>query len=74
MKPCAIHWCDALATRGDYCAIHAVAPNYDPRNDYEREIDRRRGVATGERLRPPVRPKSRALPVDERPLIVRAEE
>ncbi len=29
-KPCAVRWCGAIATKGEFCAVHAATPHYDP--------------------------------------------
>lgn len=70
--PCKIHWCDALATHGNYCAVHHATPNYDPRNEYERTMDGTSGNVKPRSYRPRVRREPD--PVDQRPLIVAADE
>lgn len=71
-EPCKIHWCDALATREGYCAVHYVTPNYDPRVHYERVIDGTVGMARAKSYRPRLRREPD--PVDERPLIIESEK
>jgi hypothetical protein len=70
--PCKIHWCDALATRGVYCAVHAVTPTYDPRDYYERISDGSSVIPKLKADKPRV--KRTPDPVDARPLMLKTHD
>ena len=70
-QPCKVKWCGALATRGEYCPVHAKFPQFDSRSNEEAYSSR---DGKPQRL-PSLKPKKdKPVPVDERPIIRAIEE